>query len=208
MSVSSAQAVSFAGALAAILLLGGCATDAGSAPEATGQPGATQGEDGSSAVPSAQQPASVNDVDLHFLAMMTPHHEQAVTMSDVVLAAEGVSSETRDLAERIKAGQQDEIDVMVGWTTAWNQGPLLAEHSVHIANGMVTPERMQALGALTGAEMERTFLTEMKSHHEGAIAMTQDQIDNGGFDELRALAEQMITVQSSEVVEMNTLLGS
>ncbi|MET0854215.1 MAG: DUF305 domain-containing protein [Microterricola sp.] len=162
----------------------------------------------SACAPESAMPASANDTDLHFLAMMTPHHEQAVQMSDIVLAAGGVSEETRDIAERIRSGQQDEIDTMLGWVAEWQQEPLLQQHSEHIANGMVTPERMRALGALDGAAAERTFLEEMIVHHEGAIAMTQDQIDNGGYAELRALARQMIDVQTAEVVEMNQLLGS
>ncbi|RZU65148.1 uncharacterized protein (DUF305 family) [Microterricola gilva] len=170
-------------ALATTLLLSGCA--AGSAT-----------------------PGSANDTDLHFLAMMTPHHEQAVQMSDIVLAADGVSEETREIAERIRSGQQQEIVTMLGWVAEWRQEPLLRQHSEHIANGMVTPERMSALGALDGAAAEQTFLEEMVVHHEGAIAMTQDQIDNGGYAELRALAQQMIDVQTAEIAEMNRLLGS
>ncbi|SDS71513.1 DUF305 domain-containing protein [Microterricola viridarii] len=176
------------GALVALLALTGCT--AGAQPE------------GANAAP-----ASVNDTDLHFLAMMTPHHEQAVQMSDIVLAAGGVSEQTRDIALRIRSGQQEEIDIMLGWVGEWQQEPLLAQHAGHIANGMVTPEAMAALAALDGPEVEQTFLEEMIFHHEGAIAMTQDQIDNGGHPELRALAQQMIDVQGAEVVEMNGLLA-
>lgn len=156
---------------------------------------------------SVSQPAEVNDVDLHFLAMMTPHHDQAVQMSDIVLAAEGISVETLEIAERIKTGQQAEIDIMLGWVDAWGQRGLLAQHSEHIANGMIMPEQMNELATLSGAEAERVFLEQMTLHHEGAVAMTQDQIDNGGYAELRALAQQMIEVQSAEIVEMREMLG-
>ncbi|WP_160329724.1 DUF305 domain-containing protein [Microterricola viridarii] len=180
-------------AVAAVLLLAACTPVAGApAPVAPSE---------------ATVPASANDTDLHFLAMMTPHHEQAVQMSDIVLAADEVTQQTRDIAERIRAGQQHEIDVMLGWVADWQQEPLLEQHSTHIANGMVTPERMDALAALGGADVERTFLEEMIFHHEGAIAMTQDQIDNGGYAELRELAQQMIDVQTAEVAEMTQLLG-
>lgn len=187
------------GALFALLALSGCAADSAPASTGTGDSGAAQ---------TSGAPASANDTDLHFLAMMTPHHVQAVEMSDIVLAADGVTPETRDIAERIRTGQQDEIDIMLGWVDAWAQAPLLEQHSEHIANGMVTPERMAALEAASGAEVEGIFLQEMINHHVGAIAMTQDQIDNGGYQELRDLAQQMIDVQTAEVTEMQGLLGS
>lgn len=152
-------------------------------------------------------PAEANDTDLHFLAMMTPHHVQAVEMSDIVLAAEGVSAETLDLAERIRTGQQEEIDVMLGWVADWDQSALLEQHSEHIANGMVTPRQMQELGTLSGADAERRFLEDMRFHHVGAIAMTEDQIANGGYVALRDLAQQMIDVQTAEIAEMDALLA-
>lgn len=187
--------------LALTLPLAACAVTPESAPAArSAGTGATAGDQG-------VQPAEVNDVDLHFLAMMTPHHEQAVEMSDIVLAADGVSEATQDLALRIASGQQAEIDVMRTWATDWDQLDLLDVHSMHVANGMLVPEQLAALARLTGADAERRFLEEMRAHHVGAIAMTQDQVANGGFDELRDLAQQMIDVQTAEVVEMDALLG-
>src|SRR5699024_8485633 len=44
--------------------------------------------DGVAVTAGANQPAEVNEVDLHFVAMMTPHHQQAVEMSEIILAAD------------------------------------------------------------------------------------------------------------------------
>src|SRR5699024_10771193 len=92
--------------------------------------------DGVAVTAGANQPAEVNEVDLHFVAMMTPHHQQAVDMSEIILTAEGTSAATADLADRIKVGQQEEIDSMVGWAEQWDQHDLMAHHAPHIANGM------------------------------------------------------------------------
>lgn len=153
------------------------------------------------------QPAEVNAVDLHFLGMMTPHHQQAVDMSDIVLAADGTSSETRDLARRIKDGQQREIDQMKDWADEWGQADMMAHHAPHVANGMLTPDQMDQLRALDGPDKERTFLELMHFHHEGAVEMTQDQIDRGGFAPLRELARQMMDIQTAEMREMEGMLG-
>ena len=163
-------------------------------------------KDGVAVTAGANQPAEVNGVDLHFLAMMTPHHQQAVDMSEIILAAQGTSAATADLADRIKVGQEEEIDTMVDWAEQWDQHDLMEQHSQHIANGMITPEQMDQLKTLEGQEADTLFLQLMHSHHAGAVAMTQDQIDNGGYQPLVDLAQQMIDVQTAEMREMEQLL--
>lgn len=163
-------------------------------------------KDGVAVTSGANQPAEVNGVDLHFLAMMTPHHQQAVDMSKIILAAQGTSAATADLADRIKVGQEEEIDTMVDWAEQWDQHDLMEQHSQHIANGMITPEQLDQLKTLEGEEADTLFLQLMHSHHAGAVAMTQDQIDNGGYQPLVDLAQQMIDVQTAEMREMEQLL--
>ncbi|HLS01562.1 MAG TPA: DUF305 domain-containing protein [Beutenbergiaceae bacterium] len=162
--------------------------------------------DGVAVTAGANQPAEVNGVDLHFVAMMTPHHQQAVDMSEIILAADGTTPATDDLAERIKIGQQEEIDLMVGWAQDWDQHELMAHHAPHIANGMITPEQMDQLKTLEGDQADTRFLQLMHFHHAGAIAMTQDQIDNGGYQPLIDLAQQMVDIQAAEMHEMEDLL--
>lgn len=162
--------------------------------------------DGVAVTAGANQPAEVNEVDLHFVAMMTPHHQQAVDMSEIILAADGTSAATDDLADRIKVGQQQEIDTMVGWADDWDQHDLMAHHAPHIANGMITPEQMDQLESLEGEKADTKFLQLMHFHYEGAIAMTQDQIDHGGYQPLVDLAQDMVDIQTAEMREMEDLL--
>src|SRR5699024_8152455 len=68
-------------------------------------------KDGVAVTDPANLPAEVNEVDLHFVAMITSHHQQAVDMSETILAADGTIAATADLAARIKVGQQEEIDI-------------------------------------------------------------------------------------------------
>lgn len=186
----------------------GCS--AGSDEPASGETVASDAAPGAGA-----PPAEVNDTDLHFLGMMTPHHEQAVEMSEIILTVDGVSEPTRDLAQRILDGQAEEIEIMRGWADAWGQDDMMEMHSVHVANGMLTSEQMGALERLADAttadpaavaEAEKTFLELMHSHHEGAIAMTQDEISSGGYADLRDLAQVMVDVQTAEMAEIDALL--
>ena len=74
-------------ALTAALVLAGCSAgnDDGS------MPGMDHG--------ASEQAADVNDADVMFASMMIVHHEQAIEMSDIVLAKEGVAPEGIDQRE-------------------------------------------------------------------------------------------------------------
>lgn len=74
--------------------------------------------------------------------------------------------------------------------------------------GMLSPEDIQALEAAQGVEASRLFLTQMIAHHEGAITMAQDEIDNGEFPEAVTLAESIIASQQQEIDTMNQVLSS
>jgi uncharacterized protein (DUF305 family) len=61
---------------------------------------------------SAQAPSDAhNEADVAFLTGMIPHHQQAVVMSDMA-ATQASNLEVKGLAQRIKGGQQPEIDQM------------------------------------------------------------------------------------------------
>lgn len=158
---------------------------------------------------SDQSPQSnvSNVTDVHFIAMMTPHHQQAVDMSDIILAKHHLSPATKDLAQRIKNGQQEEIDFMKGLAAAWGEEEMMAQHAQHIANGMIIPSELEQLRVMDGPEAEKTFLKLMHSHHEGAILMTQDEVQNGHHQPLKDAARKMIDVQTAEMKEMETLLN-
>lgn len=56
---------------------------------------------------------------MHFVHMMIPHHQQAIEMSDIVLAKQGVDPQVTDLAKQIKAAQGPEIEKLQGWLNQW-----------------------------------------------------------------------------------------
>ena len=91
--------------LAAVLFLAGCADNGGS------MPGMDHG--GSSSAPSESAEADFNMADSMFAMMMIPHHEQAVEMSDMILAKSDVDQRVLDLAQQIKDAQQPEIELTI-----------------------------------------------------------------------------------------------
>ena len=156
---------------------------------------------------SADGQAGYNDTDIHFLGMMVPHHQQAIDMSDVLLGSDVDDAKVRDLAQRIKDGQERENEQMRAWADEWGIEKDMEHHSTHIANGMLHPEQLEQFEALRGDELRTAFLEMMHFHHNHVIKMTQDEVDRGGYEPLREMAKEMIEVQTAEMGEMEELLG-
>ena len=57
--------------------------------------------------PAAATPASGphNEADVMFASMMTPHHSQAIEMSDLVLATNEIDPKIAAVAQKIRAAQ-------------------------------------------------------------------------------------------------------
>jgi uncharacterized protein (DUF305 family) len=145
--------------------------------------------------------------DQMFVVMMIPHHEQAIEMSDVVLAKEGVDPRIVQLAERIKAAQGPEIELMEGWLDDWGvpHDPDASRGMDH-GDGMMSEADMTALREADGSEASRLFLEQMIVHHEGAVEMARSALADGQDADVLALAQRVIDDQTAEIAEMQELL--
>ncbi|WP_277211644.1 DUF305 domain-containing protein [Isoptericola croceus] len=178
--------------LSAALVLAGCSA------EDDPTPGTEQG--------SSEQAADVNRTDVAFASMMIPHHEQAIEMSDIVLAQDGVHPEVVELAEAIKAAQGPEIELLRGWLHDWGIDPdQHAMHGMDHGDGMMSENDLAALEAAGGAEASRLFLEQMIRHHEGAIVMAQAEVDEGRNPGAVELAQTIIDAQTTEIQQMEDL---
>jgi uncharacterized protein (DUF305 family) len=151
--------------------------------------------------------------DLRFMRDMIPHHQQALDMS--VLAGERTNNpEIIDAAGRIKASQGDEIAFMERWLEQRGE-PLEAPHSEHHSDthlgmqGMATPDQMTALAAASASAFDRLYLTLMITHHEGALTMVEELLEQPGaaYDPvLFEFTTDITNSQSAEIDRMNALL--
>ncbi|MEO8265924.1 MAG: DUF305 domain-containing protein [Ilumatobacteraceae bacterium] len=188
-----------------VLGLAACGSDKTATP-ATQQASAS---DTAAGTPAAG--ASFNQADVTFAQSMIPHHEQAIEMADMAFDSKVDAGEkVRELASRIKAGQNPEIEMMSGWLGAWGQtmpmdmGP---GQDMASMDGMMSTEEMSSLGAMTGPAFDKMWMDMMIRHHEGAISMAQTVKASGSNTDVLALAGQVITAQQGEIAEMNTLLA-
>lgn len=138
-----------------------------------------------------------NDADIAFAQDMIGHHEQAIEMSDLVEGADA-SPEVTALAEQIAAAQGPEIVRMKRWLDDWD--------SDEMTGSMEHGSEHTAMPQGTGEAFDRSWLTLMIAHHEGAVEMARTQIEKGENPDAIALAEDIIASQSDEITTMKELL--
>ena len=186
--------------LAVALGLAGCAN-------VTAGPGSMPGMDHGSPMPSSSA-TSVSMADQMFVTMMIPHHQQAIEMSELILEKDGVDTRIVELAERIKAAQGPEIELMQGWLDDWGvpHDPDASGGMDH-GDGMMSEADMTALREAAGPEAGPLFLEQMIAHHEGAVEMAEAVLSDGQDPDVLALAERIIDDQTAEIAEMQGLLA-
>ena len=158
---------------------------------------------------SIPESADFNDADVMFAQMMIPHHEQAIEMSDIALDPNtGASAAIIALATQIKGAQDPEISQMKNLLTTWGMPTDMGsmDHS-SMMEGMLSLEEMDTLGQLKGAEFDKAWAKGMIAHHEGAIAMANDVLANGKNSEILALANAVVSGQSTEIETLKPLAG-
>ncbi|MGY1679924.1 DUF305 domain-containing protein [Geodermatophilus sp. SYSU D01176] len=188
--------------VAGTLLLAGCGDDNPDAAHDGPMMGTT---DASTSAPDDAE-ATVNDTDVAFARNMIPHHQQAIQMARL---AEDRAEDPRvlDLAARIEAAQQPEIETLSGWLGEWDADPdHMDDGMVGMDGGMVSEQDMHALMNATGTDFDRLFLEQMIEHHTGAVEMAETEIAGGRNADAIALAESIRDSQTAEITEMQQML--
>lgn len=198
-------------ALAAAVILASCGTGSDGVHETTGVGGASSTATAVSGAPAA---GDKNEADTLFATMMIPHHAQAIEMADLALS-QATDPKVKALAPKIKGAQGPEITRMSGWLTGWGapvpgtaggSGMSGMSGMGEQTGGMMSAQEMADLGAATGPAFDRMWLKMMITHHEGAVAMAKDELDQGANPEAKQLAQAVIDSQSTEIAEMRSAL--
>ncbi len=167
---------------------------------------------------SAEEAAAIADTryspdDARFMRDMIPHHHQALEMAALV-GTRTNNPELIDIAGRIDAAQGDEIRFMQDWLAARGE-PVpdpTAHHHMHTSHemaGMASPEQMAALAAAEGTDFDRLFLELMIRHHDGAVTMVEELLEQPGsaYDPvLFEFTSDVVNDQTAEIERMNMML--
>ncbi len=174
-------------------------------------------------------PARASEVDIGFAQSMNVHHDQAVTMAQIV-GTRG-SPMVNAIALGILYAQLQEIGEIKGWLNA--QGaPVLPTDAVMSwlekgtnrdapvdalylqqckttpggMPGLATYEELNQLRSAQGKTLDAMFLKFMIRHHEGAIPMAQFAANNGHSDYIKGMARHIVRDQTKEIAVMQGLL--
>lgn len=195
--------------IAAALALTGCSDDSVASHMDSMETSTAESTDSSTESPT-DVAASFNDVDVAFVQGMIPHHEQAIEMAQMA-AERSENPAVLDLASRIEAAQEPEIDGLTGMLEHWGveaSGTGGMDHGgMDHGGGMMSEDDMTALMGASGAEFDRMFLEMMIEHHTGAVAMAETQIAEGENRTPTAMAETIRDTQKAEIAEMEQFLS-
>ena len=178
--------------------------------------GSSSSNDAAGPTSSSSSTAAVaggNKADIGFLTGMKPHHEQAVEMSEMVLAADP-PAEVAAIAQQIKSAQGPEIEQMTTMLGALGQKvdgqAHSGGHSAGMAGhgGMMDDQMMADLGGATGTEAARLYLEGMVRHHQGAIEASEVELVDGAYPPALKLADEIKQAQATEITRMQALLAS
>lgn len=161
------------------------------------------------------------DMDIGFAQDMSAHHQQAVTMTDML--APGATADVQKLAEQIRVTQLAEIGQMSGWLQLANAAPASAQpmawmeasggHREHAMGeamampGMASPQELKRLQHSTGLANQILFLQLMIRHHQGGIDMASYAFQHTTNDTIRRTSGSMVAEQTQEIQLMTMLLN-
>ncbi|MFF3333400.1 DUF305 domain-containing protein [Streptomyces sp. NPDC002888] len=211
------RAVVAAASVTAALVLAACGNDSNESDN-RGSAHAGGHSSASSSSSSGATAGAHNAQDVSFAQGMIPHHQQALEMSG--LAADRASSaEVKDLASRIEKAQDPEIRTMSGWLTSWGEDvpassdstaesmPGMDHSDGSAMPGMMDGSDMDKLEKASGTDFDTMFLTMMIEHHKGAVDMAGTEKSKGTYGPATSMADDIVTAQTTEIIEMNKLLG-
>lgn len=169
---------------------------------------------------------TADSVDVGFAQDMSVHHQQAVQMASWE-RDHTTDPALKQLAFDIETTQLQQIGRMQGWLGLWGMAsdPPGGTHMAWMASpdhahsatatggvetmpGMATSDQLRALRAASGDQMDVLFLQLMLRHHEGGAVMLQYASEHASVPEVRNLAAQMLSAQSSESEYLRQLLAA
>lgn len=147
---------------------------------------------------SEKKPSAVHSAVIHndqdFLANMIPHHEEAVTSSQLVLS-QTTDPELKKFLQGVIEVQSKEIAQMKQWHKEWFGTDSVPNSNYQPMMGDLTQH--------SGKELERAYIAGMIDHHKGAIQMAKDVLPLTNRTEVKAMANNIVTLQEKEVSMLN-----
>jgi uncharacterized protein (DUF305 family) len=202
------------GAVTVLVISAACTNSDTGRENSAGQTTSATGTAPATTTPAADT-AAHNNADVWFVRHMIPYHQEAIELSDIVSAKQGIDSRVTELANKIRATQGPQLQQMQDWLNHWGNPPMpgTAPGDVQMPAqssmpGILSKRELDALREANGADASTLFLTQMIAHHEGAIDLAQTEIEEGQYPAAVALARSIVSTQQQEIDTMKRILSS
>lgn len=147
--------------------------------------------------------------DLRFIDGMIPHHEGAVVMAQAALQKSN-RSEIKQLAQAIIDAQEQEISELKSWRQAWYPDapaePIMfheqMNHDMPMSAEMRSSLMMNVDLGAADDQFDLRFINAMIPHHEGAIDMANQALQQSDRSEIKTLSQSIIDSQQREIDQM------
>lgn len=155
------------------------------------------------------------EFELRFLDAMILHHQGAVEMAEDTLD-KSQRPEIRQLSQEIIETQSDEITQMQAWRSQWYadapEAPQMYDaqmsQTVAMNDGMRAAMKMEMDLGQDDENPDRGYINAMIAHHEGALDMARQALENSDRPEVQDFANGLIETQIAEVQQMLALQDS
>jgi len=184
-------------------------------------------DDGTDTTATQVSTTEHNDADVDFASDMIQHHAQALSMVDLTIERD-LDPEVQQLAEDIRAAQGPEVETLSDWLAEWGEDVpetlrdhVNAGHDNDISGdmegmeesdsdmpGMMSSDDLQALEEAPDADFQAMWLDMMIEHHEGAVEMSETEVQDGQYKPAVDLANSIISSQTEQVGTMQRMLDS
>ncbi|WFE35891.1 DUF305 domain-containing protein [Micromonospora sp. WMMD975] len=146
-----------------------------------------------------------NSLDVWYVRMMIPHHEQALEMAKLA-PGRAADPRVRAVADRIRAAQGPEVGVLRAWLSTRDLPAEVTGHDHGTMRGMQSAESMRQLAGAHGAAFDRLFVRMMTAHHQGAVVISTDLLRVGADPAMQEFANGVAVEQTTEICRMRALL--
>jgi uncharacterized protein (DUF305 family) len=162
--------------------------------------------------PAAPESAGFNQADADFLPAMNQLLGQATTLAETA-TQKASSPQVKNVAASMNAAHYPQFDQVVArMEEAGKQAGLNHPHdhgeSAHAIPGYIPESDVDRMDAARGRKFDRTFVTLMLRHHDGAIALTRTEQAQGRHQPTKDLARQIEATLRQHRQELARLTGS
>lgn len=153
----------------------------------------------------------LNAVDVGFMQDMSYHHDQAITMSMMLVGKDDIDPALLSFAYEIVITQKFEQGIYTATLDRFGHssdpGPTVMgwmgqEMPAETMEGLATPDQLDQLRAATGDEAAALWIALMSEHHLAGLHMADHAVRNGQDQTTVNLAQATVNNQRSEILDI------